>query len=134
MKTILILLLSLSLTAAFSQTHFTIPVRELDTLTAMRDTVNAFALHPLQLDVDVQLLDFSTYTVVATTTFREDISHNPYYKAKNTQTTALLQLPMAVFDLPGAINTDKSYNVAKLNAILALFFLQVDTKRLPQNN
>lgn len=122
MKTIIFLLLLFCTSSAFSQMHFSIPVMELDSIAA-KDS-SAFRMHPIQLDVDLKLTDFNTYGITAVTTFYEDISKNPYYKAKNTATTSELELPKAVFDLGSAVNPDKTYNVAKLNPILALFELK----------
>lgn len=119
MKTILIILLSFSLTASFAQMHFPIPVQELDSIAA-KDS-SAFRMHPIQLDVEVNEISFDTYRINATTTFYENITNSPYYKAKNTQTLSMLELPKAAFDLSGTLNADKSYNIPKLNAILAMF-------------
>lgn len=122
MKAILIILLSFSLSASFAQMHFSIPVQELDSIAAMDSS--AFRMHPIQLDVDVNQKSFDTYSINATTTFYENISGSTYYKAKNTQTVSVLELPSVAFDLKSAVNADKSYNVTKLNSILSLFSLK----------
>lgn len=124
MKQLLTVFFLLVASASFAQMHFSIPVQELDSIAAMDSS--AFRMHPIQLDVDVNQSQnsFEYYSINATTTFYENISNSPYYKAKNTQTYSVLELPKSVFNLESAVNADKSYNVAKLNPILAMFQLK----------
>lgn len=119
MKTILTLVLLLTVSVTFAQMRFPIPVQELDSIAAMDSS--AFRMHPVQLDVEVNEISFDIYRINAVTTFYENIKNNPYYKAKNTQTISMLELPKAAFDLSGTLNADKSYNIPKLNQILAMF-------------
>lgn len=124
MKQLLTIILFLIAGNTFAQMHFSIPVQELDSVAALDSSTWHF--HPIQLDVAVNQSQnsFAYYSITAATTFYEDYSKNPYYKAKNTVTAAELELPKSVFNLESAINADKSYNIAKLNPILAMFQLK----------
>lgn len=106
--------------------HYGFPVKERDTIAAL-DT-NTFYHHPIYLDVDVRQKNFSIYTLNVVTTFKEDITNAPFYKAKNTQTSATLEIPKSVVDLETAVNADNTLNINNLNAILILFGLQIDVK------
>lgn len=122
MKQLLTIILILITSTTFAQMHFTIPVQEVDSIAALDSS--AFRMHPIQLDVDVNQKTFDTYSIDAVTTYYENIDSIHYYKAKSSQTVSMLELPTSAFNLKSTLNSDNSYNVAKLNQILALFSLK----------
>jgi hypothetical protein len=130
MKSVFLFFFLLIAGASFAQTqmHFMIPVQELDTVVAAHDS-SAFRMHPVQLDIDVDLKEFGTdvtpdiYTLTVTTTYYEKWSNLPFYKAKNSTTVSILEVPSTAINLKSTLYGDKSYNLSKLNPILAMFGL-----------
>lgn len=130
MKTVFLLFFLVIGYASFGQIHRSFPVKELDSIAA-QDT-SLFKHHPEWMDIKVSLVDedsvaFSAYRIDATLTYKEDFSHQTFYKAKNTQTESMQIVPKLVMDLESTIDKPSGKLILhKLNPVLAYWGLTYD--------